>query len=149
MAGKLKGVIPATTPSGWRMSYTSIPVDACSVNRPATVSATPQAYSMFSSPRATSPAASGSVFPCSDEMTLASSAEFLSTSSRNLNISLTRAATEVARHSGNAAAAEAIAASISSTEAKSTWAVCCPVAGLNTGPVRPEVLGVLVPPMRW
>src|SRR5438093_8832094 len=30
IAGKLNGVIPATTPSGWRIEYTSIPVDACS-----------------------------------------------------------------------------------------------------------------------
>src|SRR5918995_4740783 len=30
IAGKLNGVIPATTPSGWRIEYTSIPDDACS-----------------------------------------------------------------------------------------------------------------------
>ena len=30
IAGKLNGVIPATTPSGWRIEYTSIPVEACS-----------------------------------------------------------------------------------------------------------------------
>ena len=27
IAGKLNGVIPATTPSGWRMEWTSVPVD--------------------------------------------------------------------------------------------------------------------------
>src|SRR5690348_1178678 len=27
MAGKLNGVMPATTPSGWRIEYTSTPVD--------------------------------------------------------------------------------------------------------------------------
>src|SRR3954464_9861238 len=27
MAGKLNGVIPATTPSGWRIEWTSVPVD--------------------------------------------------------------------------------------------------------------------------
>ena len=31
MAGKLKGVMPATTPSGWRIEYTSTPVEACSL----------------------------------------------------------------------------------------------------------------------
>ena len=31
IAGKLNGVIPPTTPSGWRIEYTSIPVEACSV----------------------------------------------------------------------------------------------------------------------
>src|SRR5579871_1137702 len=30
IAGKLNGVIPATTPSGWRSEYTSIPVETCS-----------------------------------------------------------------------------------------------------------------------
>jgi allophanate hydrolase subunit 1 len=30
IAGKLNGVIPATTPSGWRIEYTSMPVAACS-----------------------------------------------------------------------------------------------------------------------
>ena len=29
MAGKLNGVMPATTPSGWRTVYTSMPPDAC------------------------------------------------------------------------------------------------------------------------
>src|SRR5919206_4215197 len=32
IAGKLNGVMPATTPSGWRIEETSIPVDACSEN---------------------------------------------------------------------------------------------------------------------
>ncbi len=31
MAGKLKGVMPTHTPSGWRIEYTSTPVDACSL----------------------------------------------------------------------------------------------------------------------
>ena len=30
IAGKLNGVIPATTPRGWRIEKTSTPVDACS-----------------------------------------------------------------------------------------------------------------------
>ena len=29
MAGKLNGVIPATTPSGWRSEWTSTPVETC------------------------------------------------------------------------------------------------------------------------
>src|ERR1700719_516054 len=32
IAGKLNGVMPATTPSGCRIEYTSMPVDACSEN---------------------------------------------------------------------------------------------------------------------
>jgi hypothetical protein len=31
ITGKLKGVMPATTPSGWRMVQLSMPVDTCSV----------------------------------------------------------------------------------------------------------------------
>ena len=31
MTGKLNGVMPATTPSGWRIEYTSMPVDTCSL----------------------------------------------------------------------------------------------------------------------
>lgn len=34
IAGKLKGVIPATTPSGLRSECTSMPVPALSVNSP-------------------------------------------------------------------------------------------------------------------
>src|SRR3990170_6378813 len=34
IAGKLKGVIPAQTPSGWRVEQTSIPVEACSEYSP-------------------------------------------------------------------------------------------------------------------
>jgi hypothetical protein len=30
IAGKLNGVMPATTPSGCRIAYTSIPVETCS-----------------------------------------------------------------------------------------------------------------------
>ena len=31
ITGKLNGVMPATTPSGWRIEYTSMPVDTCSL----------------------------------------------------------------------------------------------------------------------
>ena len=65
IAGKLNGVMPATTPSGWRIEYTSTPVAACSLKPPFIRCGTPQANSMFSSPRATSPIASESTLPCS------------------------------------------------------------------------------------
>ena len=58
MAGKLNGVMPATTPSGWRIWYTSTPVLACSLNPPFSRCGMPVANSMFSRPRATSPSAS-------------------------------------------------------------------------------------------
>ena len=34
IAGKLNGVIPATTPSGWRIENTSTPVETCSLKPP-------------------------------------------------------------------------------------------------------------------
>ena len=66
MTGKLNGVIPATTPRGWRMEYTSTPVDACSLYSPLRRWGTPQANSMFSRARATSPRASAVTLPCSE-----------------------------------------------------------------------------------
>ena len=65
IAGKLKGVIPATTPSGCLVEYTSTSVDACWEKDPLRCSASPQAYSMFSMPLWTSPRESESTFPCS------------------------------------------------------------------------------------
>ena len=65
IAGKLNGVMPATTPSGWRIEYTSMPLAACSEYSPLISCGMPHANSMFSSPRATSPSASVSTLPCS------------------------------------------------------------------------------------
>ncbi len=65
MAGKLNGVMPATTPSGWRMDQVSMPVPTCSVYSPLRSSGIPVAYSMFSRPRMTSPLASEKTLPCS------------------------------------------------------------------------------------
>ena len=65
MAGKLNGVMPATTPSGWRMEKTSTPLEACSEKFPFINCGIPQANSMFSMPRASSPAASLGTLPCS------------------------------------------------------------------------------------
>ncbi len=73
IAGKLNGVIPAVTPSGWRMEYTSTPVDACSENPPLRRLGTPHANSTFSRPRATSPSASERTLPCSAVMSRAMS----------------------------------------------------------------------------
>ena len=70
IAGKLKGVIPATTPSGWRMEYMSMPGPAPSVNSPLSICGAPMQNSATSSPRITSPLASGSVLPCSRDQSL-------------------------------------------------------------------------------
>ena len=51
IAGKLNGVIPAATPSGCRMEYTSMPVPALSVYSPFSKCGMPIANSTTSSPR--------------------------------------------------------------------------------------------------
>ena len=50
-----------------------MPVDTCSEKPPFSRLGMPHAYSMFSRPRATSPAASDTTFPCCDVRILASS----------------------------------------------------------------------------
>jgi hypothetical protein len=55
MAGKLNGVMPATTPSGWRIEYMSMPGPALSVNSPFSRCGAPMQNSITSSPRCTSP----------------------------------------------------------------------------------------------
>ena len=59
-------------------------------------------------------------------------------SSRTRNRISARRESDVARHAGNAAFAAATARSTSSMDAKSTAPVCLPVAGLYTGPLRPD-----------
>jgi hypothetical protein len=76
MAGKLNGEITPTTPSGWRIEYTSTRVEAFSLNPPLSSAGTPQANSTFSSARCTSPAASSSTLPCSAVTIAASSSRF-------------------------------------------------------------------------
>src|SRR6476661_3356357 len=56
---------------------------------------------------------------------------------------------DIERHAGNAALAAATAAPTSSTEAKSTWRVNCPVAGSYTGPSRPDDPATRCPPIQW
>ena len=58
IAGKLKGVIPATTPSACGIEYTSIEAAACSLKEPFSKCGIPQENSTASSPRDTSPRAS-------------------------------------------------------------------------------------------
>ena len=68
MAGKLNGVMPATTPSGCRIEYESTPVETFSEKPPLSRCGMPQANSTTSRPRATSPAASEATLPCSAVM---------------------------------------------------------------------------------
>ena len=73
IAGKLNGVMPATTPSGWRIEYTSMPGPAPSVNSPFIMCGAPMQTSTTSRPRWMSPLASAMVLPCSRARMSASS----------------------------------------------------------------------------
>ena len=93
----------------------------------------PQANSITSSPRVTSPSASESTLPCSAVRIRATSSRRSCRSSRMRNISSARFASEVARQAGNAAFAAATAAPTSSTVARSTSPVCSPGRGCRPG----------------
>src|SRR4051794_16741117 len=109
----------------------------------------PQQNSITSSPRVTSPIASESTLPCSEVRILATSSRRSCTSSRMLKKISARFASDTCRHSTNAAFAACTAASTSSTVARSTAPVCLPLAGLKTGPLRPESEATLRPPIQW
>ena len=51
MMGKLNGVMPATTPSGWRIDHASMPVPTASVYSPRIKCGMPAANSTTSNPR--------------------------------------------------------------------------------------------------
>src|ERR1022692_4212262 len=55
MHGKLNGVMPAVTPSGWNSLHESIPGATFFEYSPFNSSGAPQAYSTFSMPRCSSP----------------------------------------------------------------------------------------------
>ena len=87
--------------------------------------------------------------PCSAVKNRAMSSRRAWTSSRIRKKSSARFAIERARQAGKAAFAAATPASISSIEANATSPDCRPVAGLKTGPLRPEVPATAAPPIQW
>ena len=130
IAGKLNGVIPAATPSGWRIEYTSIPVAACSECAPLRSVGIPHTNSMTSIPRCTSPSASERTLPCSAVSSRARSSRCSSKRSWMRKKRSARLDSDHDRHSGKVDLAVATARSISSTLAKATSPDCSPVAGL-------------------
>ena len=136
MAGKLNGVMQATTPTGWRTEWTSTPPETCSERSPLSMWDSPVANSMFSRPRVISPSASERTLPCSLVRRAASSGLRCISSSRTLKKMLVRLARLVARQPGRAARAAAMASSTRAAEARATSFSCSPVAGLKTGPKR-------------
>src|SRR5262245_58276933 len=149
MAGKLNGVMPATTPSGWRSENRSIPGPALSLNSPFSRCGMPHANSTTSSPRWMSPLESATVLPCSEDKSWARLSNSFCTSSRNLNRTRARRCGLVAAQAGCAASALAMACSTSDFLAKLTLACTSPVLGLNTSPLRPDVPATFLPPMKW
>src|SRR3954470_21797767 len=120
IAGKLNGVIPATTPSGWRIEYESTSVDTFSEYSPLARSAMPHANSMTSRPRLTSPSASPVTLPCSSVSSRAMSCWCLSTSWRNANRILVRLAIETERQVCDARQADSTASSTTDGVANAT-----------------------------
>ena len=114
ITGKLNGVMPATTPSGWRSEWLSTFVPTFSVISPLSSCGAPVANSTTSRPRVTSPIASSCTLPCSLVMSAASASWFCSQSSRNFAMMRARRSGGVAAHAGNAAFAAAIAFATSS-----------------------------------
>jgi len=135
ITGKLNGVMPATTPTGWRNEYTSMPVAACSENSPLSSCGIPHANSTTSRPRAISPLASEMTLPCS-RLTIAASSSVCSTSSsRNRNRIALRLPRETWDQVVKAAAELAMTRSTSSGVACASSARTSPVAGLWMGEV--------------
>src|SRR3954470_12766695 len=119
IAGKLNGEITPTTPSDCWIEYTSTRVDAFSLKPPLSSCGMPHAYSTFSMARCTSPAASDSTLPCSAVISAASSLLLATNSSRNLNSTVDRAASDTSRQLCQARDAAATASSTTSADAKS------------------------------
>ncbi len=149
ITGKLNGVMPATTPSGWRRVQLSMPVETWSVKSPLSSCGMPQANSTMSMPRLTSPWASVKTLPCSAVIRWASSSLCLLSSSRNLNITRARRIGGVSAQAGKAAWAAATAASTSARLASATLPVAVPVAGLKTSWVREDRGAAMRPPTKW
>ena len=148
IAGKLNGVMPATTPSGWRSEYTSMPVPAPSVYSPLSRCGIPTANSITSMPRWMSPLESSTVLPCSRESVSASSSMFLLTRSTKRIITRARRCGLNAAHFFCASAAETTAASTSAAEAIGTFACTWPVLGFITSAVRFDCPALRLPAMK-
>jgi len=113
MLGKLKGVMPATTPTGNRVSSSSIPLAIWSRFCPIIRVGAPQAKSITSMARLTSPRASSSVLPFSCVTSAESSSMCRSNSALKRNMTWARSGTGVSLHPKKAFLAAATASSIS------------------------------------
>src|ERR1700739_2301871 len=139
MMGKLNGVIPTHTPTGYRVDQLSTDVPTRSTVSPIIRVGAPQANSMHSIPRSNDPCASSRVLPFSSMMSPTISCAFASSSSRNLNSTLQRCTTGVLLQAGKALWAASMAAENFSGGQRGISAHTSPVAGLcwiSFGPVE-------------
>src|SRR5688572_6590312 len=148
MTGKLNGVMPAHTPTGWRTVWQSTPVPTSSECSPLRRWGMPQANSTTSMPRCTEPIASGSVLPCSSVTSPASSFWLACRSCRNFCITRARRRGGVSRHPGKAAVAALTAASMSAALQSGTRRATLPVAGFITSPWRAADARWCLPPIQ-
>src|SRR5690625_2086660 len=139
MAGKLNGVMPATTPRGWRTVWASTPVETFSEKPPLRSWVMEVANSRVSRPRAISPLASPMVLPCSREIATAISSVLSSISWRMRNRIWVRLASDTFAHSRWASAAERTAWSTVSAPPRCRVPTSAPVAGFMIGCVEPAV----------
>ena len=125
-----------------------MPGPAPSVYSPFSACGMPQANSITSSPRCTSPLESAITLPCSDDSRAASSSIRASTSRLKANMTRARRCGLTAAQAGWAASAAWTAASSSCGEASATRAWTSPRLGSKTSPKRPEVPAWLAPAMK-
>mmetsp|Transcript_62099 Transcript_62099/g.161353 ORF Transcript_62099/g.161353 Transcript_62099/m.161353 type:complete len:212 (+) Transcript_62099:1073-1708(+) len=148
IAGKLKGTMEATTPSGRRCSWQVTPVDTSS-SRPASTSGKPVAKETVSMPLSTSASASPRFLPCSSTTRSVSSFRCASARALKRKSTSTRALTLVSFQPGNATAAAFTARSTSSNVPSGTRAISSPVAGFVTGREALAVEATNSPPMKF
>ncbi len=146
IAGKLNGVIAATTPTGWLKLSTSIPRETPSSVSPLSRWGAAMAASTDSMPRPISAKASGTVLPMSVATSRASSSWWATSTWRRSIRARARASTGVAAHSGWAARAAATARSTSAAPERGTRARSSPVAGLRVTSISSALGDTHAPP---
>ena len=149
IAGKLNGVMPATTPSGWRIEYTSTPVAACSLNPPfSRCGDAARELDVLDAPRDLAQRVGGTL-PCSAVTRAAISArlrvEQLPEAEQDLGPARQRrgAATSGTRRSRPRRLRRPL------PRREADLGGCSPVAGSYTGPCAPSGTGTRLPPIQW
>ena len=130
IAGKLNGVIPTHTPSGWRMASQSMPRATLGKISPINSDGMPHANSTISMPRRTSPRASAAVLPCSRVTDCASSSNASSSNILKRKNTRARSVGGVSAHPKNAADAASTASFTVSAPHRGVSAMTSPREGL-------------------